>query len=121
MIQYRDQWQNCDKENLSKDITRYCERKDQDVAFKEENAKQWEDDEAEALDNMTRDIDPMDLAAMTEEEKNIGQQKTLLKVMKDRLSSKYFSKALMEFAELKIVKHAKVFQLAFYLFGVRNW
>lgn len=58
---------------------------------------------------------------MTEEEKNVETQKTMLKVWKKRLNSKYFRDALMEFTEFKTIKHAKVFQLVFYLFGVRNW
>lgn len=118
VIRYRDEWQNSDVTNLQRDITKYCARKEKDAEFKEENTAQWQEDETEALDNMTRD---MDVATMTEEEKGIETQKTLLKVWKKRLGSKYFREALMEFAELKTVKHAKVFQLAFYLFGVRNW
>jgi hypothetical protein len=58
---------------------------------------------------------------MSEEERNIELSKATLKVIRERLLSEYFVTALEEFREYRIVRHERVFQLAFYLFGVRKW
>jgi len=35
--------------------------------------------------------------------------------------TEYFQEALREFKDYKVVKNLRVFQMAFYLFGIRNW
>jgi hypothetical protein len=81
-------------------------------------ANTWAEEETEAQDLVVKEID---VASMTEEERNIEISKALLKVVRERLQSEYFITALEEFREYRIVRHERVFQLAFYLFGVRKW
>ena len=118
VIKYRDNWQRSENESLHRDVHAYVKRKALDKEHKEANEEAWEKAVADAKDHVAKEAES---ANITEEEQNIETLKAELQVYRDRLNTEYFQEALKEFKDYKVVKLLRVFQMAFYLFGVRNW
>lgn len=118
MIKYRDNWERAEDESLKRDVHAYVSRKQADGDFHHTNNDSWLHDEQDAANLAAKECD---FGNFSEEERNIETLKSTLQVLRDRLLTDYFKETLLEFKDYKVIKYARVFQMAFYLFGVRKW
>jgi hypothetical protein len=111
---FQAHWERAEAESLQRDVTAYIEQHNFDMQLLNDKQTEWAEEERVAQEEAAKD------ASQPEEALRIASLKALLEVYRNRLLSGDMQRALHAFAEYKVLKFARVFQLAFYYFGIRK-
>mmetsp|Transcript_30084 Transcript_30084/g.53339 ORF Transcript_30084/g.53339 Transcript_30084/m.53339 type:complete len:650 (+) Transcript_30084:28-1977(+) len=114
---YRDRWEEAERACLRRDIEYHLEKHDQDLQTLSDKQTEWS--EAERVARETA-FDNVDLSTLTEEAKGINLQKAVFNCYRDRLLSEDIAGDLRAYRRYKVVKHMKLFQIAFYTLGFKR-
>lgn len=114
---YRDRWEEAERICLRRDIEYHLEKHDQDLQMLSDKQTEWS--EAERVARETA-FDNLDLSLLTEEAKAIHTQKAMFNCLRARLLSEDIAGDLRAFRRYKVVKHMKLFQVAFYTLGFKR-
>jgi hypothetical protein len=114
---YRDRWEAAECACLRRDIEYHLEKRDQDQSAMAEKQAEWTEVERLARESA---YDGLDLSTISEEMKGIYQQKAMFVCLRNRLLSEDISGDLKAFRRYRVVKHMKLFQVAFNTLGFKR-
>ena len=111
---FQAHWERAEAESLQRDVVAYIQQHNLDQQLLNDKQTEWTEEERVAQEEAAKD------ASQPEEAQRIASLKALLEVYRTRLLSGEMQRVLHAFADYKVLKHARVFQLAFYYFGIRK-
>ena len=111
---FQANWERAEAESLRRDVAAYIEQHNADQQLLNDKQTEWAEEERVAREEAAKD------ATQPEEAQHIAGLRALLEVYRARLLSSDIQRSLHAFADYKVLKYARVFQLACYYFGIRK-
>ena len=111
---FKEEWERAEVQSLEKDIYTHLEVSEKEQNLQTEKESEWTEEEKTAQDEALKEVDP----GLSDEAKSIHTLKALLEVYRKRLLQEEILTSLLDFKKVKAIKFVKVFQIAFYYFGV---
>lgn len=111
---FQANWERAEAESLRRDVTVYIDQHNVDQQLQNDKQTEWAEEERVAREEAAKD------ASQPEEAQHLSSLRAIVEVYRSRLLSADMQRSLHAFAEYKVLKYARVFQLAFYYFGIRK-
>lgn len=110
----RVEWERAENASLNRDINTHIAQHLKDQQRLHDKQSEWMEEEKNIVEDTFKSLD----SAIPEELRHIESKMALLELYRARLVEEFPD--LFELAEYKVLKFARVFQLAFYLQGVKR-
>jgi hypothetical protein len=111
---FKTQWERAEIESLKRDVSNYLPARDKDQQRLHDKLVEWTEDQKNVYEDAIKSLHN----SLSDDIKQLEGHTALFVYLKSKLLLELDS--LFKFADYKVVKFSKVFQIAFYLSGVQR-